>query len=355
MQGSLPILDSLFADSVPTGARSMLYTRLFMCSILSQGVGPLLAACLFWLHGNKWQLDILQKVMGVGVALAVVPAAMLWWFDDKAILGLQSEGVLSGVRHIGPQRSLDRHKPTGRKQFTSQDAMEHRRPLLEHCDEHEGPPENTEALNAVGAKAPMIEDIVIDAELIPETDAHCDCQCEEELNGRFAATAQVRVQSAEGVANDEDFGACGECNGVLHNVGSLGDVDHRYFGCLTVKAIPAILALSDCTSGLASGMTIKFFPIFFKDQVRLSPLSVNMLYCCIPLTLSLCSWIGQKLSRRLGRVQTIILFRIIGISLLYTIASKLRESRVYFVWYNDRLRTNKADRFERSFCLSGSA
>jgi hypothetical protein len=32
--------------------------------------------------------------------------------------------------------------------------------------------------------------------------------------------------------------------------------------------IPVVLALTDCIMGLASGMTIKFFPIFFKDRVR---------------------------------------------------------------------------------------
>jgi hypothetical protein len=38
--------------------------------------------------------------------------------------------------------------------------------------------------------------------------------------------------------------------------------------CLGVSAIPGLLALTDCVMGLASGMTIKFFPIFFKDEVR---------------------------------------------------------------------------------------
>lgn len=35
--------------------------------------------------------------------------------------------------------------------------------------------------------------------------------------------------------------------------------------------IPGVLALTDCVMGLASGMTIKFFPIFFKDKVEIRP------------------------------------------------------------------------------------
>lgn len=39
-------------------------------------------------------------------------------------------------------------------------------------------------------------------------------------------------------------------------------------GCFGVESIPAILALTDCVMGLASGMTIKFFSIFFMQEVR---------------------------------------------------------------------------------------
>jgi hypothetical protein len=57
-QGYSPVLDALFADSVPTGARSTIYTTQFICSILSQGLGPAIAALLFWLHGNTWDIEV---------------------------------------------------------------------------------------------------------------------------------------------------------------------------------------------------------------------------------------------------------------------------------------------------------
>ena len=34
--------------------------------------------------------------------------------------------------------------------------------------------------------------------------------------------------------------------------------------CLTIKSIPLLMLCSDIALGLASGMTIKFFPLFFK-------------------------------------------------------------------------------------------
>ncbi|GIL45086.1 hypothetical protein Vafri_2033 [Volvox africanus] len=102
--------------------------------------------------------------------------------------------------------------------------------------------------------------------------------------------------------------------------------------------IPGLLALTDCTMGLASGMTIKFFPIFFKDAVQLAPMYVNLMYCAIPLCLSAAAYLAQRESRLLGRVQTMVLNRGIGISLLYWIATHShvrkreggrRQSKVY--------------------------
>ena len=185
---------------------------------------------------------------------------------------------------------------------------------------------------------------------------------------------------------------------------------HRHrFLCLTMAWIPGVLALTDCIMGLASGMTIRFMPIFFKQevgphflqqlqqpgrqvatapasvllkgghggahwrahttstqrtssgpfpwhlaractdaallpartqrycllccppprpparplcvQVALSPLYVNLMYCAIPLCLSSAAFVAQRQSRLIGRVQTMVMNRGIGISLLYWIAT----------------------------------
>lgn len=54
---------------------------------------------MFWLHGNVWELPVLARVMMVGQGLAVVPACLLFWFDDTRALGAESEGgqVVSGA------------------------------------------------------------------------------------------------------------------------------------------------------------------------------------------------------------------------------------------------------------------
>jgi predicted MFS family arabinose efflux permease len=59
---------------------------------------------------------------------------------------------------------------------------------------------------------------------------------------------------------------------------------------------------------------------FFKDEVGLTPVHVNILYCCVPVGLSLASVACQRASRVLGRVQAMALFKICGIALLYVMA-----------------------------------
>jgi hypothetical protein len=53
----------------------------------------------------------------------------------------------------------------------------------------------------------------------------------------------------------------------------------RYLG---ERSIPVKIALADVTSGLACGMSIRHFPIFFCDNLSLTPVIVQVLYMMVP-------------------------------------------------------------------------
>mmetsp|Transcript_40990 Transcript_40990/g.65929 ORF Transcript_40990/g.65929 Transcript_40990/m.65929 type:complete len:489 (-) Transcript_40990:5249-6715(-) len=80
--------------------------------------------------------------------------------------------------------------------------------------------------------------------------------------------------------------------------------------------VPRIVVTADIISGLASGMTIKFFPLFFKDETHLQPTAVNLINVISPILMVIFSTIAMKLSHRIGRVKVPILTNTIGISLL---------------------------------------
>jgi MFS family permease len=55
--------------------------------------------------------------------------------------------------------------------------------------------------------------------------------------------------------------------------------DDRYFLCFRhVPYVPAMIALGDVIGGLASGMSIKFFPIFFMNKLAMQPVDISLLY-----------------------------------------------------------------------------
>ena len=84
--------------------------------------------------------------------------------------------------------------------------------------------------------------------------------------------------------------------------------------------VPYIIFIHSLVFALGSGMTVKFFPLFFKDEVGMSPSQVQIIYLILPLVLAGCSGLGQTISQRggIGRVETALLFKIVGVSGLYS-------------------------------------
>jgi len=81
--------------------------------------------------------------------------------------------------------------------------------------------------------------------------------------------------------------------------------------------IPYIVFISGLISSLGSGMTVKFFPLFFKDEVGMTPSQVQVIYCLVPLVMVILGALCTKIAGAgVGRVQTTALYNIGGISLL---------------------------------------
>ena len=95
------------------------------------------------------------------------------------------------------------------------------------------------------------------------------------------------------------------------------------------RIIPYVLFGHGLIMAIGSGMTVKFFPLFFKEDVGLSPSQVQVIYVLVPLVMAAFSTVGTNVAAAgLGRVQTVMLFQTCGISLLV--------SMVVFSHYLDR-------------------
>jgi len=86
--------------------------------------------------------------------------------------------------------------------------------------------------------------------------------------------------------------------------------------------IPYLVFISNLISSLGSGMTVKFFPLFFKDEVGMSPSQVQIIYCLVPLVMVILGALCTKIANAgVGRVQTTALYNMGGILLLLCMVS----------------------------------
>ena len=83
----------------------------------------------------------------------------------------------------------------------------------------------------------------------------------------------------------------------------------RQVRSLSKRSVPYFLATSDVLFGLASGMTIKFFPIFFLKQVALPPIGTNFILAGTPLCVAIMSSLASPIAQLFGK-QLLLLLRL---------------------------------------------
>ena len=85
------------------------------------------------------------------------------------------------------------------------------------------------------------------------------------------------------------------------------------------KYIPHIVFTASLVAQLGAGMTVKFFPLYFMVDCGATPATVQAIYIGVPLAMLAGGAINGRLAGPLGfgRVQTIVLFKGIGVLSLF--------------------------------------
>ncbi|KAL1514525.1 hypothetical protein AB1Y20_003623 [Prymnesium parvum] len=253
-------LEALFGDSVATGDRSQIYVWRSSLRTLGSVVGPLVSIFCFITH-NQWDLHELTVILLVGVGFAIPPAVCLFFFRDKNSLGDASEGLHSrrAASPAFPQAAAEAPPP-------QEPPPPHDSPLPPLQREHSSPKRHGQGEEL--AAAPPLDSALVGS-----------------------------VQEEERVAS------CRMC------------------GCLfTVDHVAPLVALSDTLGFVGNGMTVKFFPVFFKDKLELLPITVNLIMLAGPIGIAAVALLMQRVSLRLGRVPTAVLCKATGASMLVAIA-----------------------------------
>jgi hypothetical protein len=89
-----------------------------------------------------------------------------------------------------------------------------------------------------------------------------------------------------------------------------------YTRLMNKEAVPYVLFISSLVVAIGSGASVKYFPLFFKE-IGLSSSVVQGIYFVVPVSIAGFSFVGQKLGKRFGRIETSAAFNTAGTLLLY--------------------------------------
>ncbi len=84
--------------------------------------------------------------------------------------------------------------------------------------------------------------------------------------------------------------------------------------------VPYMVCLNDVVTSIGAGMTVKFFPLFFKNDYGFSPVEVQWLFACYCVSFALFTWLCERMAGFIGRVQATIIFSALGVSCLFALA-----------------------------------
>ena len=251
-------LETIFADSIPLGERSLYNTRKFVLQLLASISGPVGAIVLFVLTGNNWGQHTLTTVFAGGLGATVPSIVCLFFFRDDLTLpggGGERAGSGGGNReNAGTSSGVASHGHGGSSSATTIDESK---------------------------------------------------------------SSYVPPRAAHGLAPHRDYSIVHNSSGGLEDSTQSGRSSSRGPSCwrrccVSAARVPHIIVGSDLISGFGSGMTVKFFPLFFSKKLMLSPIGTNCIYIAVPMFMMAASLIAQRLSMKYGRVQVSILYAYVG-------------------------------------------
>ena len=254
-----PALEAIFGDSVPSGRRSRIYALRSSLRKLGSAGGPAVAAAIFLTRGDKWTGAALTWVLAVGACVRVVPAALLWFFRDAYSLGAESEGL-----HV---------------------------PGAPACDRPEIAPVASAAPDVPAAAAAPTVGAVHSSAVAPEATTVTCGPVATDANPAPAADSPTPPPPPRAT----------------------------WLGMGPQHVAPTI-ACADLLSKLGAGMSVRFFQLYFWQELGMRPAEVMAVLICAQLGGAVSTLLAQRLSVLIGRIQVVLLAKLSGVGLLCAIS-----------------------------------
>ena len=247
---------ALFADSIADGDRSYYFMQRMLLQQCGNMFGPIMALIMFAKLGDEWTLEQCSIVICAGQVLAIPAMIMLSFMSDDYCIQEKESAA------------YDTHT-------SSHDEIEG---VLECAA---GDNNSGHTINSLSGEE-------------NESDIDEEYACED--------ASEDGSEDFELLVDTTD-GSCAE--------------EHKDFFCIPDnRAVPVLVASADVMGGLAAGMSIRYFPIFFMDNLQLTPAQVQVIFIVSMMSMAAMTRIAQWVGTKIGRVQTAVLAKWIGVFLL---------------------------------------
>ena len=306
-----PTMDALIADWTDPGTRSKIYTLRLTIVQGASTCGPLLNIFLFLYLGNNWDMPICRTVMYVGLCLFLVPVTLLHFsfpmsFDQ------------SPCNQTPTEKSNDKY---GTPKLAEEDQLstQSSHGLLQDFDSKvEEGEEGIGAGSGGGAEMANPATAMDTAAMKSEVDEE-NAKYEQEM----VVMNPINQMKGEGEGEDKKR----EQTQQTRDEETVGDIMYctvpylpSNYNCNSILHIPAMVSMYEIITSLASGMSVKFFPIFFLHVLELDPIQVQFIYLLTPILTATTANLVQSYSRIWGRIFVTCVVRACGTSLLLLMA-----------------------------------
>jgi len=293
---------ALFADSIQEEERSSYFTKRMIVTRLGSAVGPAVAIVMFTFLGDQWRVRDCSIVMCVGQVITLPPLMLLCFMKDEKVNDMKTS-----VASTGPSATSDKegdasnHIIEGAQSGYDPDECLNENYFCQEKSEEKDKSERQHSKNMKKIVTPKqnIGGLFFSAQL---NDTHCDnlpISTDIILNKK-SLTEPLLDSSA--TINDTNINNDDENYSFLESFLS------------EQRCIPILIAIADVTAGFASGMSIRYFPIFFLENLDLSPVWLQSLFLCTTLFQGLIlGKVAEIIGAKIGRVQAAALFKWSGI------------------------------------------
>ncbi|CAJ1402250.1 unnamed protein product [Effrenium voratum] len=86
------------------------------------------------------------------------------------------------------------------------------------------------------------------------------------------------------------------------------------FGLITVPRVRLVMFCIEMILTTGAGMTVKFFPVFFKEEGHIRPVVLQGVFASLQLLTGVNTFVNNRLAKCCGRLQVIICCYVVGIS-----------------------------------------